>query len=347
MSSRLICYYFAITVLVSINAINANENTLTKTEKWKKETIENAGCPFVSPNQMLVKHVCLMPYYQIDEGPFEADYEVTLVNIELDEVSVLETVEKKNKLTIKISQYLQWREPRIKVNFSESNANLIKLSSKNFVQIWQPNIDLSSNNLLDWESLHQPKLFKEIVVLNEDEESDNNTALLRALKDWRATIYCNFDFASFPFDTHVCDFQQESDNDLTLLFYSTKNITNMNHDASVFNIYISLVGVFDNADTSFYPEGSDTIGFNVTLKRILSPYIFKYYLPTAAIVVVSQISFTIPVSAIPGRVALVVTQFLTLTNIFIYQMVRDWCVPSNIIILNRVHCQKSGPQFYH
>ena len=40
-----------------------------------------------------------------------------------------------------------------------------------------------------------------------------------------------------------------------------------------------------------------------------------------AIVVVSIMGFIIPASAIPGRVALLVTQFLTLINLFIYQMV--------------------------
>ena len=63
------------------------------------------------------------------------------------------------------------------------------------------------------------------------------------------------------------------------------------------------------------------IGFNITLERIVQPYLYEYYFPTFAIVVVSQISFMIPVSASPGRITLVVTQFLTLTNIFIHQKV--------------------------
>ena len=38
------------------------------------------------------------------------------------------------------------------------------------------------------------------------------------------------------------------------------------------------------------------------------------------IVLVAEIGFIIPASAIPGRVALLVTQFLTLINLFIHQM---------------------------
>lgn len=61
-------------------------------------------------------------------------------------------------------------------------------------------------------------------------------------------------------------------------------------------------------------------GFDIELRRLVQPYIFQYYFPSAAIVAVSHISFIIPLNSIPGRVGLVVTQFLTLTNIFIYQM---------------------------
>ena len=61
--------------------------------------------------------------------------------------------------------------------------------------------------------------------------------------------------------------------------------------------------------------------FDVRVKRQISQYIFQYYIPSITIVIASSVSFIIPLSAIPGRVALVVTQFLTLTNIFIHQMV--------------------------
>ena len=71
-----------------------------------------------------------------------------------------------------------------------------------------------------------------------------------------------------------------------------------------------------------YTEKNDTfVGFEIELKRILSPYIFQYYLPCAAIVFVSQISFIIPPSSLPGRIGLLATLFLTLTNLFINHMV--------------------------
>ena len=48
-------------------------------------------------------------------------------------------------------------------------------------------------------------------------------------------------------------------------------------------------------------------------------------------VLVSEIGFVVPITAIPGRVALLVTQFLTLVNLFIYQMVNLLIVAYTLI----------------
>ena len=63
-----------------------------------------------------------------------------------------------------------------------------------------------------------------------------------------------------------------------------------------------------------------------------------------AIVVVAQISFIIPMSAIPGRVALVVTQFLTLTNIFIHEMVRYYFTHYTINYISRINRLDNVPR---
>ena len=62
-------------------------------------------------------------------------------------------------------------------------------------------------------------------------------------------------------------------------------------------------------------------GFDIHLDRLVKPFLFKYYLPTIAIVIASTISFIVPLNAIPGRVALVVTLFLALVNLSIHEMV--------------------------
>ena len=54
----------------------------------------------------------------------------------------------------------------------------------------------------------------------------------------------------------------------------------------------------------------------MVLHRYVSTYIITYYLPSGLFVIVSWISFLIPMDVIPGRMALLVTLFLVLVNIF-------------------------------
>jgi len=57
-------------------------------------------------------------------------------------------------------------------------------------------------------------------------------------------------------------------------------------------------------------------GFEMILRRHFSHYVINYYLPSGLFVVVSWISFLVPADVIPGRMALLVTLFLVLVNIF-------------------------------
>ena len=297
--------------------VNGNIEVNKKVE----EMVEEAGCPFISTQQLLVRNACLMPYYLSNEAPTGFNSK-TNVNFDLHEATVLKIDEKTNRITVHMSQDLQWLESRIRANFSQlpPGINFIKLDISNFLQIWHPDLDMYTPNLLDWESLNKKYLFRDIVIM-QGIEPDHRT--LKGWKDWRATIICNFDFASFPFDTQFCSFLQKSDPySMMHMFYFPQNTKSLEYEADGFQILITHVGTFVELNHSSVLDGTDGIGFNLTLTRKIKPYLYQYYLPSTAIVVVSQVSFMIPLSAIPGRVALVVTQFLTLTNIFIYQMVR-------------------------
>ena len=52
------------------------------------------------------------------------------------------------------------------------------------------------------------------------------------------------------------------------------------------------------------------------LSRHILKYLIIYYLPSGLFVVVSWVSFLIPPEVIPGRMAMLITLFLVLTNIF-------------------------------
>ena len=86
-----------------------------------KQMIESTGCPFVSRKQLLVRNVCILPDYQQTELPeFAAHGGITKVDIYLHEAKVLEIDERKDKITIKISQLMEWGDFRVKANFPKS-----------------------------------------------------------------------------------------------------------------------------------------------------------------------------------------------------------------------------------
>ena len=293
---------------------------LSSTGEWKKKLIERTGCEFISEDQLLVRNVCLMPYYQANESPHEFD-DTHILSVNLQAAKVLDIDEANDKLTIHVSQHLFWFDHRIRANFVHlpKNISIIKLSPDNIVKIWHPELDLYTLNLLNWRSLYGPNLYKDIVV-QEDENKTKEYPELVAWKDWRATIHCEFDFTAFPFDTQTCNFVQEIDsNSMTKLEYFSDLIDDK-YTAVGFEIEITVDEKYDENDTHSSSAAEKEIGFNITLRRIVSPYLYQSYLPCAAIVAVSQVSFMIPSESIPGRISLIATQFLTLTNIFIYRL---------------------------
>ena len=148
-----------------------------------------------------------------------------------------------------------------------------------------------------------------------------NTTLIVAEKDLLITLPCDFDPSMFPFDNNICPL---------VLGFRHANVSIGYSDVSL--VEFIKHGEMDGFKIELHPGNpSPTIryGLEITdvrvhihLQRQWSKYVYQYYIPCITIVIATSFSFIIPLSAIPGRVALVVTQFLTLTNIFINQMVR-------------------------
>ena len=52
------------------------------------------------------------------------------------------------------------------------------------------------------------------------------------------------------------------------------------------------------------------------MDRHYMKYLYEYYIPSGLFVIVSWISFLIPLEDVTGKMALLITLFLVLTNIF-------------------------------
>ena len=134
----------------------------------------------------------------------------------------------------------------------------------------------------------------------------------------KATVYCKFEHSSYPMDEQQCDITFGSSSSGAIFVLNETHRSQhptTSYEAANFDVSTSFW------DGTMSDHGNDNVGIRIVMKRITTPFLLQYYFPCMTIVVVSIIGFVIPTSAIPGRIALLVTQFLTLINLFIYQMV--------------------------
>ena len=327
----MICWIVSYVLISSVHCSDLN-NKLKETHA--KDLVEELGCAFMNVNQLLLDNVCIEADYHYSESPNNADDDMTNIYFEFYEgPQVLELIEKKNKITILIHQYIEWEDHDIKARFY-SIDDAIKFPHDKLSMIWHPDRSTITEGVQHWKSLYDSIYSNVGLIFNPSLTNFQNETTFYAYKDWEVTLSCQFEFSLFPFDIQNCYFRQFSDsyNVRFLVSQQSNDEKEWEKEALGFDISIATTGTFVDSKGEYDRNSTKDCGLNITLKRMIQPYFYQYFLPTMAIVVVSQISFVIPLTAIPGRVALVVTQFLTLTNIFIHQMVskdRDFRVYSN------------------
>ena len=252
---------------------------------------------------------------------------ITKVYTTFTEHKVRQVHDGKKEVTIDFTLKMQWIDPGIKTNFSEEDIEQdgIVLEVEQLNLIWKP--DLYIYNLTDYKSYYDSKQIKSFILLPSNQsnledkrkaiEVENRQTIVQLALQAKATIYCDFDLNFYPMDNQTCQLRFGSRSSGTPFTLHDPNQTyhqKAHYQAENFNIEVTIFdGKLDN--------GKNTIGLDIRLDRILKPFFMEYYLPCMAIVFVSQIGFAVPLTAIPGRVALLVTQFLTITNLFIHQMV--------------------------
>ena len=243
---------------------------------------------------------------------------------------------KKKTLTIDFSLKLRWMDAGINTNFSTIKEGMpgIALNTLRFPSIWMP--DVYVYNLSSYKSFKDSMQWKSFLLVQETEglkapfeimapfngaerniTQEDYTIQFQGLVvltlEATATIYCNFDLPSYPFDNQNCQFRlggRSFGSDFTA--YNPENKYHKDISYHTSNFFTT---------TTFINDENGTIGFDIFMSRDIQSYVLKYYITCIAIVILSHFSFVIPLSDVSGRVALLVTLFLTLTNLFIYQLV--------------------------
>ena len=284
----------------------------------------------------LSKSICIPKHYLNGEVPAIP----TLVNSRIEINNIREVNSKDMRITLEIYQESLWIDNRIRTSLSPNevtvlNNNLIKL-------LWKPDLWIKNLFRFKLHSILEPT--GGLVIMNK-EFCKNESFSLRAVREdtfrtkncsdqlndvkkpntlvmynmeAQVELHCNFLFENFPMDTQYCEFTMNSS-------YPYPDIVHLSFEQGQFGVTNRNLHTDDFMMDVIFKDNSNQTGVHmvIRLERCLLPYIIRYYLPCMAIAIVSLINFCIPLECIAARVTLLVTQFLTLTNILISQQVRQ------------------------
>ena len=284
-----------------------------KVKDWK---LDESGFAvkhyWIASGQLLEDGACVNDDYQKDYLP-ETVKRYIHTTIEYQKVRAVDA--KKQTLSIDLTLRIKWSDPELKFKFSKEDleSGIMFLTPETTSHIWTPDVYIKDRAYFkpheEWKSLISTKIL-------------GSTAEVELKYEMKFTVYCHFDHSTYPMDGQTCTVSIGSASN-SEVFRLKPSLDDKNATYHVKNNYRA-----DNFDMSIeffdqlFDHGTNTVGIVVSMCRLPHPFIFMYYIPCMTIVLVSLIGFVIPVSAIPGRIGLLVTQFLTLTNLSIHQMVR-------------------------
>ena len=266
---------------------------------------------------------CLPENYSKFDLPVKSGVNVIGVTIDIDEV--LRINDKDYSITFATYFNVKWPENRITLapefgkeqagpgqNYTNNPDILVPTNSEFVKDLWLPNI-----------FIYNLKTYKVIDVLNKLAGlwigADRTVFYSQAT---HITFICPMRFDKFPLDKQTCKFQvgSYSYDDTRMVFITeSAGYTSPKTANSIALDYAITINELRPEDEVFQGGSLGNFslaGFEMVLHRYVSTYIITYYLPSGLFVIVSWISFLIPMDVIPGRMALLVTLFLVLVNIF-------------------------------
>ena len=294
-----------------------------KSKDWVYKNGYPVRYQWIADGELLEKGICIRNSYQKYFAPETGQTEI-YSTIEYQKVRKVDA--KEQIVSIDLSLTLKWKDPNI---LSDNAPEIIEnggiaLRQGATEKIWTPDLFIWNSTALkpkdEWAKLKKAKVYR-INAFNDD-QSQRPTTVVMMKYEIKTKIYCDFHFKLYPMDEQNCSIKIGSG--------SEEGIFSLNDVNDTYHSLTRYTAVGLKMEIEFFGTQNSIpnrpIGFHITMTRLRQPFVMKYYIPSAAMVLVSEIGFVIPLTAIPGRVALLVTQFLTLVNLFIHQMVNNNCM---------------------
>ena len=269
------------------------------------------------------QNYCLPSNYSKFELPETQVPNKVTIDIEIHEV--LKINDKDYTITFSCFFNVLWQDRRIKLhpdfgreialaagtqNWTNNPDVMVPTSLEFIKHLWQPNILIY--NLKIYKVMDVLSLLAGMWVYTDKKVYYSQSTHI--------TFICPMRFDKFPLDTQICFFKlgSYSYTDAQMTF-TTKSAAYGAHGSNTIALdYAITISKLEGEEAvlDYYGANYSLAGFEMRLQRHVSTYIITYYLPSGLFVIVSWISFLIPMEVVPGRMSLLVTLFLVLVNIF-------------------------------
>merc|ERR1719411_1243575 len=249
-------------------------------------------------------------YYYLENKSLPWDYQFKFV---IDEISNIN--DKTQSMMVSMYFAVSWLEPRLEINETAQEwiedrtgpKDQVNESPETLKYLWYPELEIYG-----LETFTRQKVLKEMSGVRIMKNKTINYEL-----NVHITISCQMNFDDYPLDAHACQFQVGS-------YYDTEEVVKCNahfiydvHRQRSLQHLIQIEELPSNFKTVRLPSGVySAAGFQVKLQRKQMQFLVQVYLPSCMFVVVSWVSFLIKPEVVPGRMAMLVTLFLVLINIF-------------------------------
>ena len=307
--------------------------SMLKSIKTEDKNINHSLYPHLKPlmyRERVIKNVYVTKDYDADIA--SKDRSLEWVSYEISRFYVEDINELKKQLTVHIKMTGTWHDSRIKANLSRYDNDIIWLPPFEMNSprlLWTPFKHLFIPRLISRKHTHYPIKLRFFKLYSSESLSFGrfppNTLLVSAAINQRVVKSCDKSiwFLQYPHDINYCNLRMKSEYvNATFGIKSEKREQFFYpRDLLGFEVSNSKLIKAQLKTTSEREFNYTEFGVEIKLQRRFENYVYEYYVPCILIVLASTLSFIIPLSAIPGRIGLVVTLFLTLTNMFIYERV--------------------------
>ena len=237
--------------------------------------------------------------------------------------------DKTNRISINVDLTLHWTDSRIITTFDVDTMarGYIPLSPKAIDKIWTP--DIYVFNLSDYKSFVDSQHISSVKIIQHFHPHfhfkhyfPTKDTIIEYKIEFRAPVYCQFDFTNYPRDKTFCRFIFGSQYSNIQYVIVDGGLKNNQVICGRHRCKMTLTNTTLDTSSTF----KNRVGVEIEIERILRPFIYRYFLPCFWSVLVSSLSMTIPTNLLQARVAMSVTLLLININLYVTQMVSNYCL---------------------